>query len=1435
MDNNNHLIQKPTPGTHLVKFCGDTVDFTLSLPQAQNGKAWIRTNIGQSKIIRKEIIRQVDAQESPLGRAWFDIPMRRVGEQAFAAKLPLSENGHFEAKCFFLPQNEETPVWPRGSNTIINVDSADACCGNIIYNAFVRQFGPNKSSAETLSSSQNELITHLDQKAYTVIPPSGTFRDLIAELDFILGDLGCRILMLLPIHPTPTTYGRMGRFGSPYAALSFTAVDPALAVFDHHATPLEQFIELVDAVHQRNARIIIDIAINHTGWAAGLHESHPQWLVRGPEGKIEVPGAWGVDWEDLTKLDYRHKDLWQYMADVFLTWCHRGVDGFRCDAGYMIPAAAWKYIVARVREQYPDTVFLLEGLGGKISVTRDLLNTANLNWAYSELFQNYDRGQIENYLPEAFDISVSDGITVNFAETHDNLRLAARSQIYARLRTALCALCSPQGAFGFANGVEWYATEKINVHNAASLNWGAETNQVNHIRRLNDILKTHPAFHGDTELQMIQRGDGNHICLLRRHIPTEKKLLIVVNLDAENQTTARWDSGAADLNGSHFIDLLSETPLVVSKSEGLHSVLLEPGQVLCLTQDKNESNFGQKLPAQPCGLPRRTEVQRLHAKVLQIFTFYHGTGDLADFDIEHAAKQLKNDPLTLCRSLNRDSREPRVITWNWPQDLRREVMLPPAHLLYVRADHAFRARLVANQQALASETSITGADGAFFALFAPLDPAASAQPCTLRLTVFTPDGGQHAKASLLRLPRAKHVRVKRIFQQADLHRESLSFMATNGRGAMLKLPLAWAELSSRYDSLLAANISREYPENRWIMLTRCRAWLVFQGYSLALNPDSLEAFALNDLGGGFWRFQVPTGQGENIRLTIGLNMVAGENALQITFYRHPSDGKDQHLDDKKPVQLILRPDIENRSFHDITKAYTGPENHWPQCVRASQQGFEFTPDPGHHLRMQISCGGFFPEPEWQYMVHRAFDAERGQDPASDLFSPGYFSVALEGNQQAHLSADMPHALENAAWQRPLSAEQYTGPIETEKNTSQSPLHILTRALDDFVVRRGAHQTVIAGYPWFLDWGRDALIFVRGLIAARQLAEARAILKQFGQFEHQGTLPNMIQGTQAANRDTSDAPLWFILACDDLLRSEDDDSFLAADCGGRSVRDIILSIGNGYRTGTPNGIKMDPATGLIFSPVHFTWMDTDHPAGTPRQGYPIEIQALWYAALCLLGRIDRTENQDQWHQLAIQVQSSIINLFRQKNLGYLSDCRHTVAGRSALEATADDALRPNQLLAITLGAVVDNDLCRCILESCEALLVPGAIRSLADRPVEYPIEINHQGNMLNDPKHPYQGRYNGDEDSQRKPAYHNGTAWTWPFPSFCEAWAMTYGAESRETALAWLTSGVRLLNRGCVGHIPEILDGDFPHIPRGCEAQAWGASELLRVWIKLQGN
>ena len=1435
MDQKKQLIQNPAPGRRMVKFCGDVVVFTLELPHSQDGTAWVRTNIGQAKVIRREIFRQIEQDETPLGRAWFDIPMKRIDPQSFRVTLPLCESGHFEAKCFFLQKNEMSPSWPQGPNTVINVDSTEACCANVIYNAFVRQFGPNVAGAGTPDDAGKKAIGELDNAGFTVIPPSGTFRDLIEKLDFILGELGCRILMLLPIHPTPTTYGRMGRFGSPYAALSFTAVDPALAQFDPRATPLEQFIELVDAVHQRNARIFIDIAINHTGWAAGLHESHPRWLVRGPEGKIEVPGAWGVDWEDLTKLDYRHKDLWRYMADVFLTWCNRGVDGFRCDAGYMIPVMAWKYMIAKVRDQYPNTTFLLEGLGGKISVTRDLLNTANLNWAYSELFQNYEREQIENYLPEAIDISNSDGITINFAETHDNPRLASRSKRYARMRTALCALSSHQGAFGFANGVEWYATEKINVHDSTSLNWDAKTHQVDHIRRLNHLLRTHPAFFSDTEVKMLQENGGNHIVLLRRHTPTDKKLLVVVNLDDENQTLASWNPTAAGMKGPDFIDLLSDAAISFSLSQNRYRYELNPGQVLCLSEDKNDLLTTQKSSDQPFLVPLQIENQRLRAKAFEVLAFYHGTRDVERVRPDRVGQRLKENPPAFCQDVNPFSREPRVITWQWPRDLRREVMVPPGYFLIVQADYAFRARLCDGQRTVAAEESIRQENGSQFVLFIPTEPPKTAKSYILKLSVYSPEGGQHGQAPLLLLPKPADIEVKRRFKRPELLRNDFVFLNTNGRGAMLRIPVCWTELSSRYDSLLAGNVSTEFPEDRWIMFTRCRAWLVYQGYSQAMNTNCLETFALDESCRGHWRYHIPTGQGENVSISLSLKMTAGENAVQLTFSRQSAGGITDRLDDAKTIQLILRPDIESRNFHDTTKAYTGPENQWPQKVSCKKREFKFMPDSNHHLRVKVSDGDFVPEPEWQYMVYREVDAQRGLDPHSDLFSPGYFSAFLKGDQQVTLSAEINASPDAGAKNKTALSHPSPGLFDAGGSTTSKPLEILTRALDDFVVCRGELKSVIAGYPWFLDWGRDALIFVRGLIAAERIQEALAILKQFGRFEVQGTLPNMISGNNAANRDTSDAPLWFILACDDLIRTDNTGGLLDADCAGRSLRRIIISIGQSYLVGTVNGIRVDPKSGLVFSPAHFTWMDTDYPAGTPRQGYPIEIQALWYAALGLLTRVDSPENRQNWQHLATKVQTSILNLFRQNGLAYLSDCLHASAGESAAKAIPDDALRPNQLLAITLGAVKDEHICQSILSACETLLVPGAIRSLADRPVIHPIEIVHQGNIINDPHHPYQGKYAGDEDTRRKPAYHNGTAWSWQFPSFCEAWASTYGENSRETALAWLGSGAQLLSRGCLGHIPEILDGDFPHTPRGCDAQAWGTSELLRVWLKLENQ
>ncbi len=1421
------ITQEPIPGRSYSRHRGDAFTFRMVVSPAVSGKAFLRTNIGHAAAIRREIIDAVLHQRPPLARDWYDLPMRSTGAGEYEIRVPLCETGHFEAKCFFLPENSHQPLWPVGANVTLNVAPADTCSANIIYNAFVRQFGPGKEHGLHLNEPQRGAVAELDQAGYTVIPPSGTFRDLIRELDFIILHLGCRYLQLLPVHPTPTTYARMGRFGSPYAALGFTAIDPAQAEFDPAATPLEQFLELVDAIHQRSARVILDLAINHTGWAARMHETHPEWLSRDEAGRIENPGAWGIVWEDLTRLDYRHRELWQTMAEVFLTWCRRGVDGFRCDAGYMVPSAAWRFITATVRQQFPETIFFLEGLGGRVSVTRELLNTGGFDWAYSELFQNYDRAAIERYLPEAQAISSDLGTTIHFAETHDNDRLAATSSAWARMRIALAAFCSHTGGFGFANGVEWLATEKINVHDSPALNWGGAPNLVDWIRRLNFLLRDHPCFFKSATLRLLQAGEGNCLVLARRHPPTGKTVLILVNLDPDQPVTAKWPLASGQtLDGPHY-DLLTGQTVSLEVSPGMVYRHLAPAEVLCLDQDRAMGAHLEEKLAAPAGLPDSVRDQRLKTGALNVVTHCRGTLDIGDLDIALAAQELAADPLAFCGRYSPSGEAPRVIRWQYPQDLRREVMLPPGHFLLVQSAHPFRARLEWDGRVGADQESLAGAAGEQFALFAPMADPAEAKVVQLEIWSYTPDGNRRQQAFLRQLPPADSdlPRPPFTFNRKEILTRTLTFLGTNGRGGMLRAHGRWATLESRYDALLAANLSPDHPEDRLVVLARCRVWVVFQGYSRELSSDCQETFAVLPGHFGEWSFDVPTGQGQHIRLEIQARMQPGENRVELLFRRRDAGKTAEHTPDAEPVRLIVRPDLEYRNFHDTTKAFSGPEHTWPAAVTPIAKGFCFQPPDGVPVIVQMAGAGYTAEPEWQYMVHRELEAQRGLDPQSDLFSPGFFSVFLAGGESARLTATAdPQSTAGSG----SPADRLPARIPAELDTT---IKVLSQSLMQYVVARGSGKTVIAGYPWFLDWGRDTLMVTRGLIAVGETDDSLDILRAFAALEQAGTLPNMIHGADDGNRNTSDAPLWLFAACADLEAKLSGNAFLETRCGQRSLRRVLIDLAGALERGTPNGIRMDPESGLLFSPTHFTWMDTNHPPGTPREGYPIEIQALWQAALAYLATIDHG-GRAHWAVRADQVSQSVDRLFYLPGAGYLADCLHAGPGIPAAAATADDALRPNQLLAVTLGTVTGAKRRREIVAACETLLVPGGMRSLADRPVARPITIRKDGQVLGDPHHPYRGQYAGDEDTQRKPAYHNGTAWGWLLPSFCEALALAYPADGPDTARDYLAHSMRLLRSGCVGHLPEILDGDAPHTHRGCDAQAWSISELLRVWQKL---
>jgi starch synthase (maltosyl-transferring) len=1038
---------------------------------------------------------------------------------------------------------------------VISVEPAGTCCANVIYNAFVRQFGPGKSGKRTAPEIISK-IEALDSKGYTVIPESGKFRDLKEEIGFIFARLGCRVLQLLPIHPTPTTYARMGRFGSPYAALDFTEVDPALAVFDPAATPLEQFMELVDTVHYYSGYVIMDIAINHTGWAAGIHESHPHWLVREKDGEIQAPGAWGVVWADLTKLDYSHKDLWEYMAGIFLLWCHRGVDGFRCDAGYMIPVPVWEYIVAKVRQEYPDTLFFLEGLGGPLESTGKLLGQANFNWAYSELFQNYTLDELSAYLPLAVKLSDESGHLIHFAETHDNNRLASVSHTYAKMRTALCALYSVCGGFGFTNGVEWYADEKIDVHESTSLNWGNTTNQVDYISRLILILKSHPTFFAGASLSFVHSESSPCPVLLRYHPEYKSGLLVLVNLDCDRSQPAVWKPQGSGGTPEPCWDLITGSSIQVNQDGPHHLIRLEPGEVLALTCQKRDLDLLQASSTEDSQVPARVIEQKRKALVLSIIAAVKGYGDIGDLDIGAMADRLADDPVEFIRGLNTKSCENRVVLFDIEKDLNRQIMVPPGFFLMIKSHRHFRAELL--DESVRQRKSVGYAEGmllrnrsVYAALFKPLDIKNQSKRIGLNLRLFGPEESCHAKAEIMYLSPFETPSLRLAFSRREIARDpSLKLLSVTDKGAMMRAAADWGRLESRYDGLLGANIDPDFPEDRWMVLARYRIWAIYQGYSRELSMDCLQAFWASHDRGGKWRFHVPTSEGNYYVIDLFLSMDKRLNRVQLVIFResHPQESG-RHLADDKTVTLIVRPDIEDRSFHETVKAFTGPETIWPEQITPAEKGFSFALSRGPFLKIQSSDGRFEQVPEWQYMVHRPLETQRGLDPDSDLFSPGYFQIELQGGRIARLEAmvaDGPEVSEK------LIPADFPEPLSFDSTLPFT--QVLESSLNSFIVERGKDKSVIAGYPWFLDWGRDSLIFCRALIEVGRLEDARSVLRLFGRFEKQGTLPNMIHGEDARNIETSDAPLWFFTCCKELMEMEGNRLLLDENFGGRTLRE-----------------------------------------------------------------------------------------------------------------------------------------------------------------------------------------------------------------------------------------------------------------------------------------
>jgi predicted glycogen debranching enzyme len=789
-----------------------------------------------------------------------------------------------------------------------------------------------------------------------------------------------------------------------------------------------------------------------------------------------------------------------------------------------------------------------------------------------------------------------------------------------------------------------------------------------------------------------------------------------------------------------------------------------------------------------------------------------------------------------------------VVIWQLG-DARRITPAPPGHWLLIQDAAPFRATLDCHDGNPPRNVQSIPVRGGHVACFPPRQESADASMFLERYDTARPQ----VEAAVSFLPAwpdtaglgprttdlepAAHL-PGTVSREAPARPEPLRptelVLLTNGRGAMARLCLDLGRVNSKYDCALGANLHPSLPVDRHVFAKRIRVWVNADGFISPLDFSSLASFAPGPPAA--WQFVASAGDGRAVEIQITADMLHERNVTVFHFGRPTAEqaiGK--QLPPQAEVALTVRVDLEDRNFHSETKRNGGAEHHFASNLHPlnGKIGFAFTPATDRQLRVFADAGLYHPQPEWSENIPHPIEQSRGQVGSGDAFSPGWFELPLPKGAKIALvltaEATDPgqDEIENSKFR--AQTPQARGPFPPDDMFGQQ----LLRAARAFVVRRGEGKTVIAGYPWFLDWGRDTLICARGLLAAGMVDEVTQLALTFARFEKDGTLPNTIHGEDASNRDTSDAPLWFGVVCEEIAALTGSGFYeTRVGPGKATIAEVLCDIASNYSKGTPNSIRMDPGSALIWSPRHFTWMDTNYPACTPREGYPVEIQALWIRLLRQLQRIGGQAKPGRWDALAAQALESVDKFFWREARGYYADLLVAGPGRAAADAVVDDALRSNCLLMVSLGLAAGARARRCVQAARRHLVVPGALRSLAPLPVSVPLPIHgNDGRLLNNPIEPYWGRYEGDEDTRRKPAYHNGTAWTWTLPGFCEALARAwdFSPAAVGAARAYLGGMSRLMAQECLGQIPELLDGDAPHSPRGCDAQAWGVTEALRVW------
>jgi predicted glycogen debranching enzyme len=679
--------------------------------------------------------------------------------------------------------------------------------------------------------------------------------------------------------------------------------------------------------------------------------------------------------------------------------------------------------------------------------------------------------------------------------------------------------------------------------------------------------------------------------------------------------------------------------------------------------------------------------------------------------------------------------------------------------------------------------------------------------------------------------------IRRIERPRDREDETLNagdrpprreWLVTNGLGGYASGTVAGV-LTRRYHGMLVASLPA--PLGRIVMLNhvleRVRlpakgvVWLGDQdevaGPNAADRTENLAEFRL-ELGLPVWVYRL-----EGFVIEKRVMMPYGQNTVRLNY---------RVLDGSGVVRFNLRPSVHFRNYNasvdeTTVKSYT---------ISASGRQYELSAGPDYPvLRMTLEAAraALTLDEIGSSGVPYVMEETRGYQWKGSLWSPGYFRADACVGQEVSLIASA------EAWETitAMSSADATAAEEERRRRLIAIANLpgddafageLALAADQFIIKPAGRveefararasgdevRTVIAGYHWFTDWGRDTMIGLEGLtLATHRFREAGYILRTFAHYVRDGLIPNMFpDGEREGLYHTADATLWFFHAVDRYIAATGDHDTL------HHLLPTFVDIVRHHLQGTRFGIRIDPSDGLFTQGAdgyQLTWMDAK--VGdwvvTPRRGKAVELNALWYNALCLMDEWVKTHRGGEsigqgidFRQLADHARDSFNRRFWYDKGGHLYDVVDKQGGGD------DPSCRPNQVLAISLPhPILDRSRWEPVMNVVrDRLLTPFGLRSLAP----------------GDPD--YKPRYYGDLRA-RDAAYHQGTVWAWLIGPFIDAWTKLYGPNSE--AVRRLLDGFRQhLSEACVGSISEVFDADAPYLPRGCIAQAWSVAEVMRCWM-----